>query len=245
MSCSTRHWLEGDSALWAYRVAFNLVFRMPSRVGGKGPQVRLERSVARVAKLRSGGDVSAQVDRWFLQEGQVESRRDPSDGQVSLVVDFMIPQLRRGAGAFIVMVTGHPYLRSLLCLLLTMSSYFIIASVVLLVRCAACLLPLGKVGLAPSYLRLVGRMTADPPMLVSGQAQSCRVGHVVSPVVRRRRDVATRSTFVISFPPPPPLIWVPKMRSCNEPSGCSDLPPRIPSRAVDSRDDPIGQELES
>ncbi|RWV79278.1 hypothetical protein BHE74_00051762 [Ensete ventricosum] len=72
MSCSTRHWLEGDSALWAYRVAFNLVFRMPSRVGGKGPQVRLERSVARVVKLRSGGDVSAQVDRWFLQEGQVE-----------------------------------------------------------------------------------------------------------------------------------------------------------------------------
>ncbi|RRT84629.1 hypothetical protein B296_00004695 [Ensete ventricosum] len=57
----------------------------------------------------------------------------------------------------------------------------------------------GKVGLAPPYLCQVGRMTADPPMLVSGRAQSRRVGHVVGPAVRGRRDVAARSTFVISL----------------------------------------------
>ncbi|RRT36961.1 hypothetical protein B296_00053082 [Ensete ventricosum] len=119
-------------------------------------------------------------------------------------MDFAIPPLRRGVGAFIVMVTWHPYLRSLLCLLLTMSSYFVVASVVLAVRCVACLLPLEKVGLAPPYLCQVDRMTADPLMLVSGRAQSRRVSHVVGPAIRGRRDVAARSTFVISFPPPPP-----------------------------------------
>ncbi|RWV83088.1 hypothetical protein GW17_00055353, partial [Ensete ventricosum] len=117
--------------------------RVGARVRGKGPRVRLERSAARVVELRSGGNISAQVSRWFLQDGQVESRRDPFDGQVSLVVDFAIPPLRRGAETFIVIVIGHPYLRSLLRLLLTMSSYFVT------VRCLACLLPLGKVGLAP------------------------------------------------------------------------------------------------
>ncbi|RRT83132.1 hypothetical protein B296_00004364 [Ensete ventricosum] len=40
-----------------------------ARLGGKGPRVRLERSAAKVVELRSGGDVSARVDRWFLQEG--------------------------------------------------------------------------------------------------------------------------------------------------------------------------------
>ncbi|RWW65215.1 hypothetical protein BHE74_00027481 [Ensete ventricosum] len=72
--------------------------RVGTRVGGKGPRVRLERSAARVVELRSGGDVSARVGRWFLQEGQVGSRCDPSDGQVSLVVDFVIPLLRRDTG---------------------------------------------------------------------------------------------------------------------------------------------------
>ncbi|RWW50270.1 hypothetical protein BHE74_00043488 [Ensete ventricosum] len=43
------------------------------------------------------------------------------------------------------MVTGRSYLRSLLRLLLTMPSYSVVASVVLAVRCATCLLPLGKV----------------------------------------------------------------------------------------------------
>ncbi|RRT83129.1 hypothetical protein B296_00004361 [Ensete ventricosum] len=65
-------------------------------------------------------------------------------------------------------------------------------------------------------------------MLVSGRAQSRRVGHVVGLVVRGRRDVAARSTFSVSFPLSPEmtfsrlLIWVTKMRSCNELSGCSE-----------------------
>ncbi|RWW27116.1 hypothetical protein GW17_00008459 [Ensete ventricosum] len=67
------------------------------RVEGKRPRVRLERSAARVVELRSRGNVSARVGRWFLQEGQVGSRRNPSNDQVSLDVDFAIPLLRRGA----------------------------------------------------------------------------------------------------------------------------------------------------
>ncbi|RRT75502.1 hypothetical protein B296_00009488 [Ensete ventricosum] len=59
---------------------------------------------------------------------------------------------KRAPGAFIVMVMGHPYLRSLLHMLLTMPLYFVAASVVL----------------------AVGRMTADPPMLMAGRAQSRR-----------------------------------------------------------------------
>ncbi|RWW16306.1 hypothetical protein GW17_00019822 [Ensete ventricosum] len=55
--------------------------------------------------------------------GRVSSRRDPSDDQVSLVVDFSIPLPRRGAGAYIVGVVGHPYLTTLLPLWLTMPSY--------------------------------------------------------------------------------------------------------------------------
>ncbi|RZS12358.1 hypothetical protein BHM03_00043787 [Ensete ventricosum] len=70
------------------------------------------------------------------------------------------------------MVTRHPYLRSLLRLLLTMSSYFVVTSVVLVVRCTTCLLPLGKIGLAPPYLCQVDRMTTDPPILVSGPIMS-------------------------------------------------------------------------
>ncbi|RRT81278.1 hypothetical protein B296_00001052 [Ensete ventricosum] len=52
----------------------------------------------------------------------------------------------------------------------------------------------------PPYLCQVGRMTTDPPMLMSSRAQSRRVSHVVGPTVRGRRDVAARSTFVISKP---------------------------------------------
>ncbi|RWW37170.1 hypothetical protein BHE74_00057753, partial [Ensete ventricosum] len=37
---------------------------------GKGPRVWLGRLAARVVELRSGGNVSALVGRWFLQEGQ-------------------------------------------------------------------------------------------------------------------------------------------------------------------------------
>ncbi|RWW23883.1 hypothetical protein GW17_00011843, partial [Ensete ventricosum] len=50
----------------------------------------------------------------------------------------------------------------------------------------------------PPYPCQVGRTTADPPMLVSGRLQSRRVDHVVGPTVRGRRDVAVKSTFVMS-----------------------------------------------
>ncbi|RWW63464.1 hypothetical protein BHE74_00029349, partial [Ensete ventricosum] len=63
----------------------------------------------------------------------------------------------------------------------------------------------------PPYLCQVGHMTADPPILVSGRAQSRRVGHVVGPAIRGRRDVATRSTFVISFPPREDLLEAPNL----------------------------------
>ncbi|RZR73876.1 hypothetical protein BHM03_00029162 [Ensete ventricosum] len=55
----------------------------------------------------------------------------------------------------------------------------------------------------PPYLCQVGRMTADPPMLASGRAQSRQVGHVVGPDVQGHRDVAnhdagsTASTAVL------------------------------------------------
>ncbi|RZR91092.1 hypothetical protein BHM03_00019138 [Ensete ventricosum] len=97
----------------------------------------------------------------------------------------------RRAEAFIVMVTGHPYLR-----LLTMSSYFVTASVVLAVRS--------------------GPITSGRPRRWSncpgaqGRGSQVNIRHIISP--------------------PPPLektfsrllIWVPKMRSCNEPSSCSE-----------------------
>ncbi|RWW53131.1 hypothetical protein BHE74_00040404, partial [Ensete ventricosum] len=105
----------------------------------ESPGVRLGRSTARVVELRSGGSVSARVDRRFLQEGQVGSRRDPSDGQVSFVVDFVIPSLRRGAGAFIATVTGYPYLNPLSSLLLTIPLHLTMSSVVLAARRAPAL----------------------------------------------------------------------------------------------------------
>ncbi|RWW06612.1 hypothetical protein GW17_00030049 [Ensete ventricosum] len=68
---------------------------------------------------RSSGRALAPARR----SGRVSSRHDPSDGQVSLVVDFSLPLPRRGAGAYIVGVVGHPYLATLLPLWLTMPSY--------------------------------------------------------------------------------------------------------------------------
>ncbi|RZR71726.1 hypothetical protein BHM03_00006861 [Ensete ventricosum] len=68
------------------------------------------------------------------RSGRVGSRRDPSDDQVSLVVDFAIPPLRRGAGAFIAIVMGYPYLKPLSSLLLTISLYLTMSSVVLAAR---------------------------------------------------------------------------------------------------------------
>ncbi|RRT70775.1 hypothetical protein B296_00007185 [Ensete ventricosum] len=80
------------------------------------------------------------------------------------MVDFAIPLLRRGAGAFIVNVIGHSYLISLLPLLLTIPLLLTMLSVVLAARHA----PAGKgCRPCPSYLCQVGRTTADSSMPVS------------------------------------------------------------------------------
>ncbi|RZS18982.1 hypothetical protein BHM03_00051321 [Ensete ventricosum] len=68
------------------------------------------------------------------RSGRVGSRRNPSDGQVSLVVDFAIPLLRRDAGAFIATVTGYPYLNHLSSLLLTIPLLLTTPFVVLATR---------------------------------------------------------------------------------------------------------------
>ncbi|RWW50941.1 hypothetical protein BHE74_00042758 [Ensete ventricosum] len=86
---------------------------------------------ARVGWKRLGSGQSLTPAR---RSGRVGSRRDPSDGQVSSVVGFAIPLLRRGAGAFIVSAVGHSYLISLLPLLLTMPSYLSTTPAVLAVR---------------------------------------------------------------------------------------------------------------
>ncbi|RZS19046.1 hypothetical protein BHM03_00051398 [Ensete ventricosum] len=89
--------------------------------------------------LRSGR-ASAPARR----SGRVSSRHDPSDDQVSFVVDFSSPYPRRGAGAYIVSVVGYSYLATLLPLWLTMLSYPSTTPVVL------ALLARGGFGLVPS-----------------------------------------------------------------------------------------------
>ncbi|RZR98537.1 hypothetical protein BHM03_00027905, partial [Ensete ventricosum] len=71
------------------------------------------------------------------RSGRVGSRRDPSDGQVSSVVDFLIPLPRRGAGTFIVSAVGYLYLVTLLSLWPTMPSYPSTTLAVLVVRRAS------------------------------------------------------------------------------------------------------------
>ncbi|RWW62492.1 hypothetical protein BHE74_00030373, partial [Ensete ventricosum] len=74
------------------------------------------------------------AEQILRRSNRVGSRRDPSDGQVSLVVNFAIPLLRRGAGAFIATVTGYPYLNPLSSLLLTIPLHLTTPSVVLVAR---------------------------------------------------------------------------------------------------------------
>ncbi|RRT54626.1 hypothetical protein B296_00016934 [Ensete ventricosum] len=95
-----------------------------SEVGCWSGEVRFGRR-----HLSSGRELA-----YARRSGRVSSRRDPSDGQVSAIVDFAIPLLRRGAEAFIVSVVGHSYLISLLPLLVTMSSYLSTMPVILAVR---------------------------------------------------------------------------------------------------------------
>ncbi|RRT45935.1 hypothetical protein B296_00037983, partial [Ensete ventricosum] len=68
------------------------------------------------------------------RSGRVGSQRDPSDDQVSLVVDFAIPPLRRGAWAFIAIVIGYPYLKPLSSLLLIIPLHLTTSFVVLAAR---------------------------------------------------------------------------------------------------------------
>ncbi|RWV82381.1 hypothetical protein GW17_00056121, partial [Ensete ventricosum] len=110
----------------------------PSSAKMLSPGARLRRSAA------SGG---AQVGWTCLssgrssiparRSGRVGSRRDPSDGQVSSVVDFAIPLLRRGVGAFIATVTGYSYLNPLSSLLFTIPLHLAMSSVVLAARRAS------------------------------------------------------------------------------------------------------------
>ncbi|RZR94400.1 hypothetical protein BHM03_00023088 [Ensete ventricosum] len=100
------------------------------------------------------------------ERSRVGSRRDPSDGQVSSVVDFATPLLHRGPGAFIVTITEYPYLNPLSSLLLTIPLHLTMSSVVLAARRA----PAGKgCRHCPPYLCQVGSMTANPFMSTSGR----------------------------------------------------------------------------
>ncbi|RRT57783.1 hypothetical protein B296_00041861 [Ensete ventricosum] len=113
-----------------------------ARLEGRNPRVRLgSRLLVRCSRV----GLTAKSCKKVRSSGVP----DVTSPMVKLVWLSNSPSpLRRGAGAFIVKATRHPYLRSLLRMLLTMPSYFIVASVVLTARRAACSLPLGSVGLA-------------------------------------------------------------------------------------------------
>ncbi|RRT35052.1 hypothetical protein B296_00042212, partial [Ensete ventricosum] len=227
-----------------------------ARLDGRSPRIRLGRSVAGVVELESGKSVSPRVGRRILQEGRVGwgSRRDLSDGQVSLVVDFAIPLLRRGAGAFIVTIVGCSYLRPLSSSLLTILSHLIMSSMVLVVRRAPSSLQLGDVDLA--HLTLVRSAVRRLTLLCLCQAGSNTSGRP------RRRACCPRARghgnqvnihHIIPLPSEKTLrflIRVPKMRSCNEPLDCSEV--RLVSDPNEhelirpcrgSRSDPTEQEL--
>ncbi|RWW18339.1 hypothetical protein GW17_00017681, partial [Ensete ventricosum] len=146
-----------------------------ARLYGGSPRVRLWRLAAGVVELGSRRNVSARVGRWFLQDGRVGwgSRRDLSDGQVSLVVDFPIPPLRRGAGAFIVTITGRSYMRPLSSPSLTILPHFTMPSVVLAARRAPSFLQLGDVDLAHlTFVRSAIRRLTLPCLCQAGSNTS-------------------------------------------------------------------------
>ncbi|RWV87656.1 hypothetical protein BHE74_00053412 [Ensete ventricosum] len=152
-------------------------WRGGARLDGGSPRVQLGRSAAGVVELGSGRDVLARVGRWFLQEGQVGwgSRRDLSDDQVSLVVDFAIPLLRRGTGAFIATITGRSYLRPLSSPSLTVPPHFTMSSVVIAARRASSFLQLGDVNLAHlTIVRSVVRRLTLPCLCQVGSNTSGR-----------------------------------------------------------------------
>ncbi|RWW32874.1 hypothetical protein GW17_00002423 [Ensete ventricosum] len=79
------------------------------------------------------------------------------------------------SGAFIVKATRRSYLRSLLSPLLTMPSYFVVASVVLAARRASCFLQLGRVDLAHlTRVRSAIRLLTPPYLCQAGSTVSDR-----------------------------------------------------------------------
>ncbi|RWW71154.1 hypothetical protein BHE74_00021113 [Ensete ventricosum] len=159
------------------------------------------------------------------RSGRVGSRRDLSNGQVSSVVGFCHPLLRRGVGAFIMNTIGHSYLISLLPLLLTVPLLLTIPSVVLATRRA----PAGKgCRPCPPYLCQVGHTTADSSMPVSDRLP--RVGSAMSAgqvSEGARTWLSGQHLPYHSFPPGKTFsrcpIRVLKMRSCVEPPVCGDV----------------------
>ncbi|RWV76995.1 hypothetical protein GW17_00062239, partial [Ensete ventricosum] len=108
----------------------------------------------------SGG---APIGKKSPSSGRVGSRRDPSDGQVNLVILFFLPLPRKGAGAFIVSVVDHSYMIALLLLWPTMPSYPSITLTVHVVRRAFA----GR-GVDPTCVRSAVQPLA-PPILASGR----------------------------------------------------------------------------
>ncbi|RRT45581.1 hypothetical protein B296_00023951, partial [Ensete ventricosum] len=91
------------------------------------------------------------------RSGRIGSRRDLFDYQVSLVVDFVILLLRRGARVFIAIVTGYSYLKPLSSLLLTILLHLTTPSVVLTARRAPAA---GGCRPCPPYLDLAERVNS-------------------------------------------------------------------------------------
>ncbi|RWV87378.1 hypothetical protein GW17_00050636 [Ensete ventricosum] len=198
-----------------------------ARLDGRNPRVRLERSAASVVDLGSGIIVSARVES--CKKVWSGGAPDVTSPTVKLVrLSILRSPLRRGARAFIVKATRLPYLRSSVCLLLTVPSYFVAAFMVLAARCAACFLPLGNVGLAP--LTLVGSAVRRPTLPCLCQASSNHVGSTTS-LGQLSGDMGMwqPGQHPSYHTPPSPektfsrlLIRVLKMRSGNEPSGRSE-----------------------
>ncbi|RRT40370.1 hypothetical protein B296_00035311 [Ensete ventricosum] len=161
------------------------------------------------------------------RSGRVGSRRDPFDGQVSLVVDFSIPLLRRGIEAFIVIVMGRPYRRPLSSLLLTILLHLTTPFVVLATRRAPSFLQLRDVDLAPiTLVRLVVRRLTLPCLCQAGSNTSSRPRRWAC--CPRARGLGSQVNICHIISPPEKtlsrlLTRVPKMRSCNESSGCSEV----------------------
>ncbi|RWV93353.1 hypothetical protein GW17_00044199 [Ensete ventricosum] len=93
---------------------------------------------------RRGSEAALGGGSFWVRLGKGEA----GSSKLDLVVDFSIPLLRRGAGAFIVTVARHSYLRSSPSLSLTMSPYFTTSSMVLAARRASSFRQLGHVDLA-------------------------------------------------------------------------------------------------